>query len=122
MSNMLEQLKSRIAEHRSAADDLKKMSLQSDTAKMFRDAFVEEEMAMADKLQSKLEEIEESKSPQGVISGDRNCDRFNSGDSKADFNAAIKFYREETGKVVYNASPGYNSSGDFIIWLLSRQR
>jgi hypothetical protein len=122
MSNMLEQVKSRIAEHRLAADDLKKMSLQSDTAKMFRDAFVEEEMAMADKLQSKLEKIEESESPQGVISGDRNCDRFNSGDLKADFNAAIKFYMEETGKVVYNASPGYNSSGDFIIWLLSRQR
>lgn len=49
----------------------------------------------------------------------RNCDRFNTGDAEADYATAIKKYREETGKVVYNASPRYNSSGDFIIWMLS---
>ena len=49
----------------------------------------------------------------------RNCDRFNTGDAEADYATAIKKYREETGKVVYNACPRYDSVGDFIIWMLS---
>ena len=49
----------------------------------------------------------------------RNCDRFNTGDPTSDLCSAIKYFASETGTTVYNLSPGFNSAGDFALWLMS---
>jgi hypothetical protein len=52
---------------------------------------------------------------------ERNCDRFNSGDARIDFEHALRTYSVETGNIVFNALPQFTSVGDFIIWLLSER-
>ena len=49
----------------------------------------------------------------------RNCDRFNTGNPHADLGSAIKHFAAETGTTVYNLNPGFNSAGDFALWLMS---
>ena len=49
----------------------------------------------------------------------RNCDRFNTGNPTADLVSAIKHFASETGTTVFNLNPGFNSAGDFALWLMS---
>ena len=39
-----------------------------------------------------------------------------------EFDALVAQYKEETGKCVYNITPGFTSAGDFILWLLKGNR
>lgn len=41
---------------------------------------------------------------------------------EVEFDALVAQYKEETGKTLYNCTPKYNSSGDFIVWLLSKMK
>ena len=54
-----------------------------------------------------------------LVKATRNCDRFNTGNPTADLVSAIKHFASETGTLVYNLNPGYNSAGDFALWLMS---
>ena len=49
----------------------------------------------------------------------RNCDRFNTGNPAADLVSAIKHFASETGTTVVDLNPGFNSAGDFALWLMS---
>ena len=51
---------------------------------------------------------------------ERNCDRFKTGNPDNDMGSALKAYTEETGKLVYNCSSKYTSSGEFLFWLMSQ--
>ena len=118
MSKSIENLKKLIARHRAEADDLRRMPLQGDFSKSCRDAMVAEEVEQANKFELLLKELEANPEETRPT---RNCDRFNTGSPSDDFNSAVKAYAEETGEAVYNCCPGYNSGGNFIVWLLSRQ-
>ena len=49
-----------------------------------------------------------------------NAEEFNEKDAQALLDELRKQYVSETGKIVYNCNPGYNSAGDFALWLAKR--
>ena len=122
MSDLSIKIQALIDATRKQAEEIASFPVATEFAKLAREAMCSELLEDANRFERMLKICGEDHIEDGcknVACVKRNCDRFNRGNKVLNFKDAVTAFEKETGKVLYNCQPGYNSSGDFVQWLLS---